>query len=274
MLGNQLYEFHQQEIQDLREAKERSLLICRSLKSLMEDIVRDEPFCADWTIIWVLDNEDSDESYLKPVEHLLEAIAEPLDIPIINSSFHSAGSSMKLRTAHRAALSLRSDVCNCLWDIWGRRHRNESPDSITAASKGIVQSHWHEIGKRLKPLTHFDFDVLMQEVEEESARALDRCRKLIFGVKAHAESEPRLIISDGEYPQAMVDGKPMAITPKQVDLLRLLLDANGEYIALTEHKFRSRDVEGLPKRIKDFVETQPGAGTRIPHDRLFAVKET
>ncbi len=181
MSGNQLYEFHQEEIQDLREAKERSLIICRWLKSLMEDIVRDDPFCSDWAIAWLLDNEDSDESYLKPVEHLLEAIAEPLDIPIINSLFHSAGSSMKLRTAHRAALTLHIDVCNCLWDIWGLRHRNAAPDSISAAAEGIVQSHWHELGKRLEPLAHFEFDVLMQKVENESAAAMERCRQSIVG---------------------------------------------------------------------------------------------
>lgn len=85
--------------------------------------------------------------------------------------------------------------------------------------------------------------------------------------------EPRLVVSDGDTPQATVDGTPISISKKQADLIRLLLDARGEYVSLAEHRFRSRDIASLPVLIGKFVETQPGAGTRIPRDILFADKD-
>ena len=182
MSGNQLYEFHQREIQDFRKAKERTLLVCRRLKSLTKDeLTRDEPFNADWIITMLLDDKDSDKSCLEPVEHLLEEVAEPFDTPIIDRAFHSAGSSRMLRTAHRAVWDLRSGVCNCLWDIWGLHHRSAENESIIAASEGIVRFHWHELKERLEPLTVFEFDVLMQAVEAESTAAMARCRENIVG---------------------------------------------------------------------------------------------
>lgn len=118
----------------------------------------------------------------------------------------------------------------------------------------------------------------------ESKAAIDRSKQSSVadammdrtntGPKFDADQKPRLIVSDGEHPQATVDGKPISISKKQAGLLRLILDSQGEYVSLADHQFRSRDVDGLPELIKQFVETQPGAGTRIPHGKLFAVKDT
>ncbi|MEZ6081625.1 MAG: hypothetical protein R3C56_39935 [Pirellulaceae bacterium] len=52
-------------------------------------------------------------------------------------------------------------------------------------------------------------------------------------------------------PKRFIDGKPKSISKKQAGLLRLLLDAHGEYVSLADHKFRSRDVEGLPDLIRE-----------------------
>lgn len=87
------------------------------------------------------------------------------------------------------------------------------------------------------------------------------------------QKQPRLVVSDGEFPQATVDGDAIAMTKNQAELICLLLDAHGEFTSLTAHGFRSRDVEGLPDPIRKFVETQPGAGTRIPLTKLFAVND-
>lgn len=65
---------------------------------------------------------------------------------------------------------------------------------------------------------------------------------------------------------AMLDGEPFDVKPKQYQLLAYLINANGEYASLDSVDLRSRDVEALPEKLRDAIETQPGAGTRIKPD--------
>ena len=62
---------------------------------------------------------------------------------------------------------------------------------------------------------------------------------------------------------AMLDGEPFNVKPKQYQLLAYLINANGEYASLDSVGLRSRDVEALPEKLREAVETQPGVGARI-----------
>jgi hypothetical protein len=129
-----------------------------------------------------------------------------------------------------------------------------------------VSAIQRQTGSKANPARGFDM---------ESIAALARCLQTIVGkAMADREIEPelRLVVDDGENPQATLDGKAISISKKQADLLRLLIEARGEYVSLAGLGLRSRDVEGLPDPIRKFVETQPGVGTRIPSDKLFSKK--
>ncbi len=167
---------------------------------------------------------------------------------------------------------------------WGLDGSNGAiPEWLT---DGVVdqQAASEDIDQSEEPTVVADISLFDSADEAESEAKMDRSRqsnvaeamveRTVPGRKFDADQEPRLVVSDGKHPQATVDGKPISISKKQAGLLRLLLDAHGEYVSLADHKFRSRDVEGIPDLIREFVETQPGAGTRIPRDKLFAVKDT
>jgi hypothetical protein len=123
-------------------------------------------------------------------------------------------------------------------------------------------------------------DGSVKAIRQTTSREFDmaQCRQIIIDDtemdqeidECGDKMQPRLVVSDGEYPQATVDGDAIAMTKREAELICLLLDAHGEFKSLTAHGFRSRDVEGLPDPIRKFVESQPGAGTRIPLAKLFA----
>ncbi len=60
-----------------------------------------------------------------------------------------------------------------------------------------------------------------------------------------------------------IDQVTIALKPKQFTLLTILVEASGEFVALDNHGYRSRDIEKLPAAIQEVIEAQPGAGTRI-----------
>lgn len=60
-----------------------------------------------------------------------------------------------------------------------------------------------------------------------------------------------------------VDGFSIALTSKQTELFRALIEASGEFVNLSKKGFRTRDVENLPDKAKAIIESQPGAGTRV-----------
>jgi len=46
------------------------------------------------------------------------------------------------------------------------------------------------------------------------------------------------------------------------------LEALGEHVSLASHNSRTRDVESLPEELRDIIESDPGAGTRINREYL------
>lgn len=61
----------------------------------------------------------------------------------------------------------------------------------------------------------------------------------------------------------MIDGQLFALKPRGIELVRILIDKKGEFIPLTDYGFRTRDIEALPLKVQEVIESQPGAGTRI-----------
>jgi len=244
--------------------------------------------------------------FVDVVDHLIDPVGIPVKVPRrakvqrgsegihYEKKFPLKCELRDVPVAHHAAWAVHRIFSSYFWSVWCRGNpKYIYTDDVGAATDELVNSRWQEIRDELQAFVDYDCDGLRQAVEAESKAAMDRCRQSIVGdaeadlveqmaewttgadgPTADTEPEPRLVVSDGERPQAMVDGKPISITSKQADLLRLLLNGNGEYVSLAAHNFRSRDVERLPELIGQFVETQPGAGTRIPRIKLIAKKNT
>lgn len=60
-----------------------------------------------------------------------------------------------------------------------------------------------------------------------------------------------------------IGGDVVALKPKQQAMIGLMYGLSGEYVSLTEHGYRTRDIESLPPQVQEIIESQPGAGTRI-----------
>jgi hypothetical protein len=178
--------------------------------------------------------------------------------------------------AHLAAWVIHDTVVSYLWKVWRRGNPGLVYCEALEATYDLVGPRWNELRKELSEFIEYDYYSLRKAIEDESKAAIERCRQTFVGrAMTDREIEPKLqlVVDEGNTPKATVSGKVISITKKQADLLHLLLEAQGEYVSLSDHGFRSRDVEGLPDPIRKFVETQPGAGTRIPLDKLFGHKE-
>ncbi len=69
-----------------------------------------------------------------------------------------------------------------------------------------------------------------------------------------------------------IDGEISWLKERHANLMKLLVDAGGDYIALSKQKpkYRSRDIadKSLPQAVKDIIEAKSGAGTRINPEYL------
>lgn len=70
----------------------------------------------------------------------------------------------------------------------------------------------------------------------------------------------RVILVDGGI---QIDGRVTALKPRQIEILAVLLSQAGEYVSGSEHGFRSREIDALPAEVRNIIDAQPGAGTRI-----------
>lgn len=219
MSGNQLYEFHQREIQDLQTAKAHTLRICSCLKGLQKDIACDDSSYADWSIILFLQHGNR-ESCLRSVEHLFAAVAHPIKIPSRLAFWRSSADEPHYNTiaesAHRAAWELDSAVRSTLCGIWQRGQASISSDDIGVAAQEIVQLHWQELRERLKPLADLDCDKLKLAVVKESSAAMERCRQSIVGGGTTISTEPHDVFIPTPLQAAILnalDGKAMKKQP-------------------------------------------------------------
>jgi hypothetical protein len=255
---------------------------------MLEGIRDDQPRFASRGIHELLDSNYQRKSYVDKVDHLLAPVKIAVNVPIRSKMYRGSDGIryedmfphvIELREepiAHLAAWVIHDTVVSYLWKVWRRGNPGLVCCDALEATYDLVGPRWNEIRKELSGFVEYDYYGLRKAIEDESKAAIALCRQTTVG-KAMAdrkiEPELRLVVDDGENPQATVDGKAISITKKQADLLRLLIEARGEYVSLAGHDFRSRDVVGLPDPIRKFVETQPGAGTRIPLDKPIGDKD-
>jgi hypothetical protein len=86
-------------------------------------------------------------------------------------------------------------------------------------------------------------------VEADSSNALCKCRLALGGENV-----------------VIIDGAQVAVKASGYKLFELLLKDPGEYVPISKHGLRTRDVESLPDKLRDAVESDPGAGTRIKRE--------
>jgi len=287
-MSDSRYEFHQKEVESLKSAAIYTLAVCTNLKRMLEGIRDDQPRFASRGIHELLDPNYQCKSYVDKVDHLLAPVKIPVNVPIRSKMRRGSDGIhyedmfpqvIELREepiAHLAAWVIHDTVVSYLWKVWRRGNPGLVYCDALEATYDLVGPRWPEIRQELSGFVEYDYYSLRKAIENESKAAIERCRQTIVGkamTDRKIEPELRLVVCDGESPQATVDGKAISITKKQAELLRFLIEARGEYVSLAGHSFRSRDVEGLPDPIRKFVETQPGAGTRIPLDKQIGDKD-
>jgi hypothetical protein len=74
---------------------------------------------------------------------------------------------------------------------------------------------------------------------------------------------PRIRISLAGENVVIIDGESIAVKPNGFKLFQLLLEHPGQYVPVSQHGIRTRDVQSLPAKLFAAVESDPGAGTRI-----------
>lgn len=63
---------------------------------------------------------------------------------------------------------------------------------------------------------------------------------------------------------ATIENGPMIMLSKeQFELLEILLSVYPDYTSLAEGDFRSRDIKYFPEKLRPYIESKPGKGTRI-----------
>lgn len=84
-----------------------------------------------------------------------------------------------------------------------------------------------------------------------------------------ANGTPACRVSLGENRVVILDGQPIAVKARGYAIFQLLLAAPlGDYVSLDSHGLRTRDVDALPKALRDVIDSQPGVGSRIGREWL------
>jgi hypothetical protein len=86
--------------------------------------------------------------------------------------------------------------------------------------------------------------------------------------KAVPQPEHKSRVKLGENDIVLLDDKPFPVKPNGYKLFQLLLSEPGEYVPITKHNLRTRDLEKLPQPLQAAIERDPGAGTRIRREYL------
>jgi hypothetical protein len=97
---------------------------------------------------------------------------------------------------------------------------------------------------------------------EQATSALESTTSQITKKAASIETRVKL----GGANVVLLDGQPVSVKPNGYRLFELLLEVRGEYVPITSHGLRTRDVETLPTSLRDAVESNPGAGTRLKRE--------
>jgi hypothetical protein len=79
----------------------------------------------------------------------------------------------------------------------------------------------------------------------------------------------RLHVKNGPSPSAVLDGISYPISSSVADFFDAAIAANGFPVSLQTFGVRTRDLQKLPKELRDLVSKKRGGGTWIPRDRLW-----
>lgn len=90
-----------------------------------------------------------------------------------------------------------------------------------------------------------------------------------------AASQPPRVSVDIDNALVCIDGRDVPLEGSKTvvervgALLQAMLSTPGEYISMSERGVRTRNIEQQPQKIRDLVDSQPGAGTRISRERVW-----
>lgn len=201
MTGNRVYDFHQQEIDDLKSAAVYTCAVCDNLKRMLEGIRDDQPHWAARAISELLDPNYQCKSYVYKVDQLLAPVSVPVNVPR-RTKMHRGPDGIHYEKkfplviemreeplAHLAACVIRDTVVTYLWSVWRRGNPTWVCCDATTATDELVGPRWQEIRSELQAFINYDCDGLRQAVKAESKAAMERCRQSIVG-DAPATLEP------------------------------------------------------------------------------------
>lgn len=193
MSGSRVYEFHQQEVDDLKAAAIYTLSVCTNLKRMLEGIRDDQPRLASRGIHELLDPSYQCKSYVYKVDHLLAPVSVPVKVPIRFKMRHGSDGIhdedmfplvIELREeplAHLAAWLLHDAVVRYLWSVWRRGNPGLVYCDTIEATCELVGPRWSEIRKELSGFVEYDYYSLRAAIEDESKAAISRCRQITVG---------------------------------------------------------------------------------------------
>lgn len=193
MSSNRVYDFHQQEVDNLKASAVYTLGVCNNLKRMLEGIRDDQPHWAARAISELLNPNYQCKSYVDKVDHLIAPVSVPVNVPRRMKMHRGPDGihyekmfplTIELREeplAHRAAWAIHDTVVRYLWSVWRRGNPTLVCCDALKATNELVGPRWQEIREQLRAFVDYDCDGLRQAVEAESSAAISRCRQTIVG---------------------------------------------------------------------------------------------
>ena len=224
MSGNRVYDFHQQEVDNLKAAAVYTLAVCDNLKRMLEGIRDDQPRLAARAISELLDPNYQCKSYVDKVDHLIAPLNVPVNVPRRTKMHHGPDGIhyedkfplvIEMREeplAHLAAWVIHDTVVSYLWSAWRRGNPTLIFCDAIKATDELVGPRWQEIRQELRAFVDYDCDGLRQAVEAESNAAMERCRLSIVGNGTTVSTKPHGVFIPTPLQAAILDaldGKAM-----------------------------------------------------------------
>lgn len=193
MSGSRVYEFHQQEVDNLKAAAIYSLSVCDNLQRMLAGIREDKPHWAARPIAKFLSPSEQCKAYVDKVDHLIAPVGVPVKVPIrtkvhnepdgihYEKKFPLSIELREERIAHHAVWVLRDTVARYLWSVWRRGNPKLIYTQALEATDELVGPRWREIREELRAFVDYDCNGLRKAVEAESNAAIARCRQTIVG---------------------------------------------------------------------------------------------
>jgi hypothetical protein len=109
--------------------------------------------------------------------------------------------------------------------------------------------------------------ILTERAEEhlDTLHAADQLRRLVSGGDTIADLDRRLYEVDVELARIRIDGKAHDVPVEAARMAKLLLDADGEWVAMAKNGFTKPSTTRLklPKELQKIIESDKGKGYRL-----------